>query len=262
MKRKSNSGKRLAQNCAKKYRPFISRELSQTELRYRRGITKVLAAGPDIKISSRDLDSAFEPAQSQGTYGRGGVDGIAYERGTSAGAPAGDDDNNRDAAHPISAIAQAYQSMGEDGCTIQVIRHSQPRKKVPEWILTALGEFIRSRLTAQQRVARYVPLSEQINFNILHDYYLEKYADKAIYQRYRRLLKRDRAGSRWTCSATAVKARRERLVKEGNAWSIESKTSEMTKLKVISLPMLPYVKRIPPSLNSQVQIPLETAEDF
>ena len=212
MKGKLTDGARLAQ-IFPKFAPYISTELTITELIDRRDY----ADDVTLQISSKDLDPAFEPAETQKTYGRG-QDPVAYERGVGKAGANPDDENNRDSAHPISGIAQAFQSMGEDGCSIQVIRHSQPRKNAPEWIVTSLGEFIRSRLTVQQRTTKYVPLQEQLNFHILHDYYLEKYKDKTIFRRYLHQFKRDRAGSRWTSSVFALKARRERLIAAGNAF--------------------------------------------
>jgi hypothetical protein len=315
LKGKLTNGARLAR-AFPKFAKYISKEMSVTELLWRRDGT-----GDDValRISSRDLDPAFEPAQSQETYGRG-QDPISYEHGGGAAGAQNDDSDDGDEgdeSDDFSTIAEAYQAMGEDGFSIQVLRHSQPRKSAPDWVLTSLAEFIRWRLTDEQRRAKYVPLQEELNFYILRDFYLEKYTDKYILHRYLRQFKRERSGSRWTCSAKAVKQRRERLLRAGDEYfdqeqedddfcieqpglnnkrgvfrrmdqgaggffakcavlgccnqieasqaisgvyiceqhpqSIQSKTSEMLKLKVIPLPRLPYMKGIPPALDFKVQ---------
>jgi hypothetical protein len=208
VKRKTE-GARLAQEFPK-FAQYISTELSVTELLPRRDGTDDDVA---LKMSSKDLDPAFEPAQTQETYGRG-TDPIAYEHGTSAAGASTNDDG--DVGHAVNPINEAFQAMQKDGFIIQTLRHAQPRKSAPEWMLTSLGAFIQSRLTARQRAIHQVPLRELVNFAILSDFYLEAYSDEQIFQHRRALIQRDRHGSRSTCSVKAVKARRERLVKAGN----------------------------------------------
>jgi hypothetical protein len=185
-------------------------EKSVTELRRRKNSTECT-----VRISSADLDPAFEPAKSQygETYGTGnGTDPIAYERGVQTIQETAQDDG-------VSSLAEVYQSFGEDSFEIQRLRTSQPRRSTPHWVRdeVSLIKFITSRLDVDDvKKTRRIPLRTLLDYMILTEFYLDRYSDEEIFLYYLDLFRKDRSGTRWTCSVKALKARRERLVKTGN----------------------------------------------
>ena len=194
----------------------ITQERSLTDLRARGRL--------GVKISSADLDPAFEPAKSQhfNDYFQtvafdpnlGGTDPHQYEHGVENAASTSADDNE----DGLSTLNEAVQALGKDAFIVQVVRGERPRDDTPEWIQSRnqLSTFILSRIAESDKAARRVPLSTKLDFIILVEFYLSQYTDEEIFHYYYRLLEQDKARTRWTCSPTALKARRERLVKSGD----------------------------------------------
>jgi hypothetical protein len=196
--------------------PYSTPEASITDLKIR--------GKSGVKISTGDLDPAFEPPKSHPgsahfqDYGHdprigNGVDPAAFERGATGGQA----DGQPDEYDGHAGIAAACQAM-EEGFVVQKIRASEPRANTPEWIRTRLTEFIKSRLTAKEILAKHIPLRSLLDYIIMDEHYLECYSDEEVFDRHFDVLRQDKSGQRWTCSVKALGARRERLVKLGDEY--------------------------------------------
>jgi hypothetical protein len=97
-----------------------------------------------------------------------------------------------------------------------------PRPETPDWLKTRdLISFIINRLNEEERhnllhhkIARWAA----VDYVILVEYYLRYTTDEEIFEKYNSHLQAEAEGKRrWTSSVNALKNRRLRLVKEGDA---------------------------------------------
>jgi hypothetical protein len=97
------------------------------------------------------------------------------------------------------------------------------RPESPAWVKAKdlLVTFIKSWLgtrECQDLEQEKVPLWAALDYVILTEYYLQYSTDEDIYEKYEHRLREEAGGKkRWTSSVNALKNRRLRLVKEGNA---------------------------------------------
>jgi hypothetical protein len=104
-----------------------------------------------------------------------------------------------------------------------VTNYQGPRPDCPAWVKAQnlLVTFIKSRLgtrECQDLPKQKVPLWAALDYVILSEYYLHYRTDEDIYEEYEHRLREEAAGKkRWTSSVNALKNRRFRLVKQGDA---------------------------------------------
>ena len=176
----------------------------------------------DVYISSADLDPAFEYPKSQNTNHfqatafdprlKSGHKPTPFEPGD-GGNGIGDGYDVNESSYQ-SSVSQVFDVFGED-INFMTIRGLTPRKKTPHWILTSLSEFILGRVEPADRTPKRIPRWAVLDFIILDDYYRRRRTDEQIFTEHLKRFKKDKAGSRWTRSVSAVKMRRFCLVKEG-----------------------------------------------
>jgi hypothetical protein len=198
--------------------PFVSRERSVTEL--------IRFGKYGIRLSSRDLDPAFKPAQRSDEAMQGSGNPEDYDGGNMisavAGSPDGDD---------INPIVLVFDAMGEGGFAAFKVRGYDPRPSAPDWIRDSekLIEFIKSRIAPADLEAKSVPVKAVIDYILLSAFFLDEYTDEEIFHfwietgdntvhQMAYLLRMDKFGSRYTNSVRALAARRERLVAAGNEY--------------------------------------------
>jgi hypothetical protein len=111
-----------------------------------------------------------------------------------------------------------------------VTNYESSRHDFPDWVKSDLVSFIINRLDTRERndlLRRKVPLWAALDHAILVEYYLLYTPDEEILDKYRFCLQSEAAGKkRWTSSVNALKNRRLRLVKEGNAMFGENETAD------------------------------------
>ena len=220
-----------------KNQPLTWRERIKAALRERpdlasfisleRSVTELIRCGKyGIKLSSRDLDPAFKPAQSPDDAMQGSGNPEDYDGGNVISAVAGNPDGE-----DISPIVFAFDAMGEDGFAAFKVRGYDPRSSAPEWVRDPLKliEFIKSRIAPADLKAKCIPVKAVIDYILLTAFFLDEYTDEEIFHfwietgdntvhQMASLLRRDKFGSRYTNSVKALAARRERLVAAGNEY--------------------------------------------
>lgn len=201
---------------------------------------------PSVKISSGDLDPAFERLDLSVTAdGEGNPRFQARQfapelgKGTNPHGYMGEHTDDRRAevgryqkSQKELVLAQVAQAIGKDdrpgyygaGFSVLTIRGSdcRPRTDCPDWILNGgILVFIGHRLGSKFRAcleAKKFPPQAALDYAILTDYYRYRLTDAAIFHQYKASLRLEAMGKgRWTSSPNAVKNRRFRLVREGNA---------------------------------------------